>query len=400
MTPPTPDPAVKRLAILGSTGSIGRSTLSVVAEHPGEFQVVGLAAGGNAALLARQVEDFRPALVSVKDRETAAALKALLPREAAPRVLSGPEGAKEVAAASGADLVVSAMVGAVGLAPTLAAIEAGIPVALANKETLVAAGSLVMATARARGAALIPVDSEHSAIFQALQGQRREDIRRLWLTASGGPFRDWDAARLAMVTPREALCHPNWDMGPKITIDSATMFNKALEVMEASVLFDLPVEKIAVVIHPQSIVHSLVEFVDGGFLAQMGVPDMRLPIAYALTYPRRLPLNGPPLDLRQVACLTFEAPDEGRFPALRLGYAAARAGGTMPAVLNAANEVAVAAFLDGGLAFLDIPRVVAAAMDAHQPEPLQSLEQVLAVNDWARGWARDCIGRRGRPGPA
>jgi 1-deoxy-D-xylulose-5-phosphate reductoisomerase len=384
----------KRLAILGSTGSIGQSTLAVVAEHPEEFAVVGLAAGQNVAALARQVREFRPALVSVADEAAAAALKELLLREAAPPILAGSEGAREVATATGADLVVSAMVGAVGLAPTLAAVQAGIPVALANKETLVAAGPLVMAAARARGVPLIPVDSEHSAIFQALQGQRREDIRRLWLTASGGPFRDWDRPRLETVTAREALQHPNWSMGPKITIDSATMFNKALEVIEASVLFELPVDRIAVVIHPQSIVHSLVEFVDGSVLAQLGVPDMRLPIAYALTYPRRLPLNGPPLDLCQVARLTFEAPDESRFPALKLGYAAARAGGTMPAVLNAANEVAVAAFLEARLSFLDIPRVVEAAMAAHRLEPLESLEQVLAVNDWARGFAREMIGRK------
>jgi len=387
----TPGSSRKRLAILGSTGSIGRSTLSVVAEHPEEFAVVGLAAGENVVVLAQQIQEFRPALVSVKDEAVAARLRELLPRDSTPRILAGPEGVREVATASGADLVVSAMVGAVGLAPTLAAIEAGVPVALANKETLVAAGPLVMAAAKARGVPLIPVDSEHSAIFQALQGQRREDLKRLWLTASGGPFRSWEASRLEKVTAREALRHPNWNMGPKITIDSATMFNKALEVIEASVLFELPVDKIAVVIHPQSIVHSMVEFVDGSVIAQMGVPDMRLPIAYALTYPRRLPLNGPPLDLCQIARLSFEPPDEARFPALTLGYTAARAGGTMPAVLNAANEVAVAAFLEGRLRFLDIPRVVEAAMAAHQAQPLESLEQVLAVNDWARDFAQGLI---------
>jgi 1-deoxy-D-xylulose-5-phosphate reductoisomerase len=382
---------MKRLAILGSTGSIGQSTLAVVAEHPGEFQIVGLAAGQNLEVLADQVVQFRPALVSVQDEGVACRLREMLSVVEAPEILWGSAGALQVATASGVDLVVSAMVGAVGLEPTLAAVEAGIPVALANKETLVAAGSLVMAAAQERGVALIPVDSEHSAIFQSLQGQRREDLRRLWLTASGGPFRSWDAARLQRVTAAEALRHPNWSMGPKITIDSATMMNKALEVIEASVLFGLPVESIEVYVHPQSIVHSLVEFQDGSVIAQLGVPDMRLPIAYALTYPRRLPLSSPPLDLCQIAQLTFEHPDLERFPGLRLGYEAARRGGTMPAVLNAANEVAVAAFLADSIQFLDIPRAVERAMEAHQPQPLRNLEQVLAVNSWARDFTQNLI---------
>ncbi|MGA9821894.1 MAG: 1-deoxy-D-xylulose-5-phosphate reductoisomerase, partial [Desulfobaccales bacterium] len=322
---------MKRLSILGSTGSIGRSTLAVVAEYPDNFAVVGLAAGKNVELLAEQVARFRPALVSVQDEETAARLRELV--APGPEILAGRSGALAVATAS-VEMVVSAMVGAVGLEPTLAAIRAGLPVALANKETLVAAGPLVMNLARERGVPLIPVDSEHSAIFQALQGERRADIRRLWLTASGGPFRSWGADRLERATAAQALKHPNWSMGPKITIDSATLMNKALEVIEASVLFGLPVDQIGVYIHPQSIVHSLVEFVDGSVIAQLGVPDMRLPIAYALNYPRRLPLNSPPLDLCRIAQLTFETPDQTRFPGLALGYAAARAGGTMPAVLN------------------------------------------------------------------
>ena len=384
---------MKRLAILGSTGSIGQSTLAVVAEHPGEFAVTGLAAGGNVNLLAEQIRQFHPTLVSVQSETAAAQLRELVAREGSPEILWGPAGARQVAVAPGVDLVVSAMVGAVGLEPTLAAIQAGIPVALANKETLVAAGSLVMATAQAKGVPLIPVDSEHSAIFQALHGQRREDVRRLWLTASGGPFRAWDMARLRQATAAEALKHPNWSMGPKITIDSATMMNKALEVIEASVLFGLPVDKVEVYIHPQSIIHSLVEFVDGSVMAQLGVPDMRLPIAYALSYPRRLPLNSPPLDLCRVGQLTFECPDMTRFPGLALGYAAARTGGTMPAVLNAANEVAVAAFLEGRLTFMDIPQTVEATMAAHRHQPLESLEQVLAVNRWARDFAQGLISR-------
>lgn len=385
---------MKYLAILGSTGSIGQSTLAVVAEHPGEFAVTGLAAGRNVKVLAEQISQFRPARVSVQDEAVAANLRELLPAAGAPEILWGAAGAREVAVASGADLVVSAMVGAVGLEPTLAAIQAGLPVALANKETLVAAGSLVMAAAKERGVSIIPVDSEHSAIFQALHGQRPEDVRQLWLTASGGPFRAWDLERLRRATAAQALKHPNWSMGPKISIDSATMMNKALEVIEASVLFGLPVDQVGVYIHPQSIIHSLVEFVDGSVIAQLGVPDMRLPIAYALTYPRRLPLNGPSLDLCQVGRLTFETPDMTRFPGLALGYAAARAGGTMPAVLNAANEMAVAAFLNNRISFMDIPQTVEATMEAHRHEPLESLEQVLAVNHWARGFAQGLIDRR------
>ena len=386
---------MKRLAVLGSTGSIGQSTLAVAAEHPEEFAIVSLAAGKNVPLLAEQIRQFKPALVSVQDEAAAAQLRELVAPDLAPEILVGRAGALAVATAPGAEMVISAMVGAVGLEPTLAAIRAGLPVGLANKEILVAAGPLVMSLAQERRVPLLPVDSEHSAIFQALHGQRRADVRRLWLTASGGPFRSWEAARLAEVSPAQALKHPNWNMGAKITIDSATMMNKALEVIEASVLFGLPAEQIEVYIHPQSIIHSLVEFVDGSVLAQMGVPDMRLPIAYALSYPRRLPLNSPPLDLCRIGRLTFERPDLNRFPGLALGYAAAKNGGTMPAVLNAANEVAVAGFLKGRLKFLDIPRVVEQTMAAHVPQALTDLEQVLAVNAWARKFAEGLTFRQG-----
>jgi len=382
---------MKRLAILGSTGSIGKNALRVAAAHPEEFAVVGLAAGKNLELLAQQIKAFRPRLVSVQDEALADRLRQMLPPDEAPEVLAGPAGAVAVATHPEVDMVLSAMVGAVGLEPTLAAIEAHKAVALANKETLVAAGPLVMAAAATRKVLLIPVDSEHSAIFQAAHGQRREEIRRLWLTASGGPFRNWPRERLAQVTPAEALKHPTWNMGAKISIDSATMMNKALEVIEAHVLFGLPVAQIEVYIHPQSIIHSLIEFVDGSVLAQLGVPDMRLPIAYALSYPRRLPLNSKPLDLGEIAQLTFERPDLARFPCLRLGYEAAAGGGTLPAVLNAANEVAVVAFLEGHLPFLGIPEVVRKTMAAHRPEPLESLEQVLAVNAWARNYAQELI---------
>ncbi len=382
---------MKRLAILGSTGSIGQNALAVVAEHPEEFQVVGLAAGKNTRVLAEQIRAVRPQRVSVQDDAVAKKLKDSLAGQPRVEILTGSEGAVAVAASSDADLVVSAMVGAVGLEPTLAALEAGKDVALANKESLVAAGPLMMAAVAANGAILIPVDSEHSAIFQALEGQAKDGVRRLWLTASGGPFRTWPREKLDGATPAQALKHPNWAMGAKITIDSATMMNKALEVIEASLLFGLPVSQIEVFVHPQSIIHSLVEFVDGSVLAQLGWPDMRLPIAYALTYPRRLPLNGEPLDLGKVAQLTFERPDFERFPSLRLGYEAAETGGTMPAVLNAANEVAVAAFLAGRLPFPGIPRVVEQTMARHTPAPLENLTQVLAVNHWAREYTQFLI---------
>ncbi|MFP3868123.1 MAG: 1-deoxy-D-xylulose-5-phosphate reductoisomerase [Desulfobacteraceae bacterium] len=382
---------MKNLAILGSTGSIGQNVLAVVAQHPAEFTVVGLGAGKNAQLLAEQIRRFRPARVSVQDADTAHTLAELLPSPHDLEILVGTDGATALATDPQIQLLVSAMVGAVGLKPTMAAFQHGIPVALANKETLVMAGPLVMAAARQQGAAIIPIDSEHSAIFQSLQGHRPEDIRHLWLTASGGPFLRHSLKELATVTPAQALNHPNWSMGPKITIDSATMMNKGLEVIEASVLFQLPADRIKVHIHPQSIIHSLVEYIDGSVIAQLGVPDMRVPIAYALAYPRRLPLDLPPLDLFQVGQLTFEPPDLERFPSLGLAYDAARAGGTAPAVLNAANEVAVAAFLAEELPFMGIFRVIAQTMEAHQVEQLTSLDQVLEADGWARKIAHNLV---------
>lgn len=382
---------LKKLAILGSTGSIGTNVLDVVRQFPDRFQVVGLAAGRNLRLLAEQITIFRPLAASVADEELARELASLLPNDCVCRIAAGPQGAIEVATGTGADLVVAAMVGAVGLEPTMAALQAGIPVALANKETLVCAGPLVMATARRRGAAILPIDSEHSAIFQAIQGHRPQDIRRLWLTASGGPFWRTSKEELATVTPAAALKHPNWDMGPKITIDSATLMNKGLEVIEASVLFELPPAQIEVYIHPQSIIHSLVEYIDGSVIAQLGIPDMRVPISYALAYPERLPLALPPLNLLAVGQLSFEPPDLERFPCLRLAYDAIAAGGDMPAVLNAANEVAVTAFLRGTISFLAIPQVIERVMARHQPMPLESLEQVLLVDSWARQQAEKII---------
>jgi 1-deoxy-D-xylulose-5-phosphate reductoisomerase len=381
---------MKSLAILGSTGSIGVSTLEIVAAHPERFQVTALTAGRNLALLEQQVRTFRPVLVAVPDAADAAELSARL-GSAAPRIHAGRDGLVACAALSGAQLVVSAIVGAAGLEPTLAAIEAGIDVALANKETLVAAGDLVMAAVARRGINLFPVDSEHSAIFQSLAGHRKHDVRRLILTASGGPFRNFSTAELEGVTPAHALAHPNWNMGRKITIDSATMMNKGLEVIEAHWLFDLPADRIAVHIHPESIVHSMVEYVDGAVIAQLGIPDMRTPIALALSWPERLPLDLPPLDLCRLGRLHFSEPDPERFPCLALAYRALRSGGTAPAVLNAANEVAVAAFLEERLGFTAIPRVIAAVLDRHEAAPADNLATVLAADAAARTAARTLI---------
>lgn len=369
-------PGAKRLALLGSTGSIGVQTLEVAAEFPGRFEVAALAAGRNAALLTEQVQRFRPGMVSVADAQTACELRErLAARGVAPPPISTGEKGLVAAAECHCDLVVAGLVGAVGLRPTLAALRAGRTVALANKEVLVMAGGLVRRIMQQSGAALLPVDSEHSAIFQALAGQRPADVARLILTASGGPFRTWSAERMAQATPEQALNHPNWQMGAKVTIDSATLMNKALEVIEARWLFDAPPERIAVLLHPQSIVHSLVEFVDGALLAQLGLPDMRVPIALALSHPRRLPLAGPRLNLAELARLDFAAPDDGRFPCLALAWRALAGGETAPAALNAANEVAVAAFLSGQIPFPAIAAINARALHLH----LRAAAQ--AVND-------------------
>ena len=390
---------MKRIAVLGSTGSVGEQTLEVAAAFPDRFQVVALAAGRRIEKLAEQVRRFRPALVSVAEAEDALALRDLL-GAAAPAIAFGDAGLAEVATAD-ADLVVSALVGAVGLEPTLAAIRAGRDVALANKEVMVMAGALVLREVKARGVRLLPVDSEHSAIFQVLAGQRPEDLLRIVLTASGGPFRTWSAERIARATIDEALAHPNWSMGPKITIDSATLMNKGLEVIEARWLFDTPPERIDVVVHPQSVVHSLIELCDGSVLAQLGVPDMRVPIAVAIAWPERLPLLGadsglarelPPLDLTVSARLDFETPDRKRFPCLDLAYAALRGDEAAPAALNAANEVSVAAFLAQQVPFAAIAATNAAVLEAHLAHAgsaaLRDLADVLEADAWARDRAR------------
>jgi 1-deoxy-D-xylulose-5-phosphate reductoisomerase len=382
---------VKRIVILGSTGSIGRSALQVVEQFPDLFQVVGLAAGKNLDLMLKQIKRHRPRVAAVLNQELAKDLGGRLGREIRTEVLSGPEGYIQIACLPGTDMVLSAMVGAAGLMPTLAAIRAGKDVALANKETLVMAGSLVMEEVRRHRVQLLPVDSEHSAIFQALEGHRRQDLRRILLTASGGPFLDRTLEELKTVTPDQALAHPNWRMGPKVTIDSATLMNKGLEAIEARWLFDVQVERIVIHIHPQSIVHSMVEYVDGSVIAQMGIPDMCAPIGYALAYPERLALDLPALDLVAVQSLTFLEPDRSRFPCLNLAFASCTTGGTMPAVLNAANEVAVQAFLDGRLPFNRIATLVDQTMAEHQPGPAAEIEAIVSADAWARRRAKELI---------
>jgi 1-deoxy-D-xylulose-5-phosphate reductoisomerase len=389
--------ARRRLVVLGSTGSIGEQTLSVAAEFPDRYEVVGLAAGRNVEKLAEQVRRFRPEAVSVADEAGADELRSRLGADAPAFIGSGAAGLERVAVHD-ADFVMAALVGALGLRPTLAAIRAGRDIGLANKEVMVTAGALVRREVAAAAGALLPVDSEHSAIFQCLAGQQSEDVARLVLTASGGPFRTWDAERIARATVKEALDHPNWDMGPKITIDSATLMNKGLEVIEARWLFDMPPETVDVVVHPQSIVHSLVEFVDGSVLAQLGLPDMRGPIAVAMAYPRRLPLDVPRLDLAAVGRLDFEIPDTKRFPCLDLAFAALAADEAAPAVLNAANEVAVAAFLAGDSTIPGIAATNAAVLDAHVAQSagrrLRDLDDVAEADGWARAHAAERLGAR------
>ena len=374
---------MKRLAILGSTGSIGTHTLDVVRAHPDEFEVTALAAGANLDLLERQARQFSPRLVSVASEAGAQELRRRL-GAGRTEVVWGTDGLVEAASNGRADTVVSAIVGAAGLLPTMAAVRAGKAVALANKESLVMAGGLVMAAARAAGRRILPVDSEHCAIFQCLEHDPGRRVQRLILTASGGPFRALPREAFARITPEDALRHPTWAMGRKITIDSATLVNKGLEVIEAHWLFDLPVDRVDVIVHPQSVVHSMVEYVDGSILAQLGVPDMRLPIQYALTYPERYPSPTPRLDLKATAALTFEPVDRDKFPCLDLAYAACRAGGSAPTVLNAANEVAVQWFLDRRIRFDEIPTVIRRALDAHPSREVTSVEEVLGVDRQVR----------------
>ncbi|MBN1547085.1 MAG: 1-deoxy-D-xylulose-5-phosphate reductoisomerase [Syntrophaceae bacterium] len=386
---------MKNLSILGSTGSIGINTLNVVRENADRFRISGLAAGNNVNLLKEQILEFRPRQVSVATDTLAAKLKALLPLLSDLEIISGEFGCAKIATIPEVNLVVSAMVGARGLVPTIRAIEKGKDIALANKETLVMAGQLVMNAAKKNKVRIIPVDSEHSAIFQCLKGNRKKDVKRIILTASGGPFREMQNKDLCHVTVEQALQHPRWQMGKKITIDSATMMNKGLEILEAKWLFDLDYDQIDVHIHPQSIVHSLVEYHDGAILAQMGLPDMKVPIAYALSYPSRLKAStGVFLDILKVGALEFHKADREQFTSLDLAYKAGSMGGTMPAVMNGANEIAVEAFLHHRISFLEIVEMVGHVMSKHDPVHEPTLEDILTADGWARSEAEKIIEER------
>jgi len=386
-------PRVKRLAILGSTGSVGVQALDVVSRAPDRFQVTTLAAGRNAERLAEQARRHRPQLVAVADEGAARRLREIVPRGV--EVVAGEAGVVAAAAHPDVDFVLAAISGGAGLRSTAAALEAGKAVGLANKESMVLAGELLMARAAARGVTILPVDSEHSAIHQALAGHDRAFVRRLLLTASGGPLRTVPAGELADVTPQRALKHPNWSMGDKITIDSATLMNKGLEVIEARWLFGVEPSRIDIVVHPESIVHSLVEYVDGSMVAQLGVSDMRGPISYALAHPGRVALDLPPLDLGRLGKLTFEPPDPSRFPAYTLAYRALERGGTAPAALSGADEAAVAAFLAGRCRFTDIAEICADVLEAHAVEPVRSVDQALAASDAGRREAERRVARAG-----
>jgi 1-deoxy-D-xylulose-5-phosphate reductoisomerase len=380
---------MKAITLLGSTGSIGTQTLDIVEQYPDRFRIVGLTANGNVELLAEQIRKFHPEMVAIANPEKLEELKtALSGFNPKPQLVAGNEGICEVASYGDAELVVTGIVGCAGLLPTLAAIAAGKDIALANKETLVAGGPMVLPQVQKHGVRLIPVDSEHSAIFQCLQGVPENGLRRILLTASGGAFRDWPVEKLSSVTLADALKHPNWVMGRKITIDSATLMNKGLEVIEAHWLFGLDYDSIDIVIHPQSIVHSLIELQDTSMLAQLGWPDMHLPILYGISWPERIYTEWESLDLVKAGSLTFAAPDHRKYPCMQLAYAAGQVGGTMPAVLNAANEAIVQLFLEEMIDFLTIPKILDAVCNAHATIQAPSLEDILAVDAWARETVR------------
>lgn len=378
---------MKAISILGSTGSIGTQTLDIVSQYPDQFRVVGLAAGSNISLLSEQIRQFKPEIVAICSPTQLPELKnAIASLDYSPKLLAGEDAIAEVATYGDAETVVTGIVGCAGLLPTIAAIKAGKDIALANKETLIAGAPVVLPLVEKHGIKLLPADSEHSAIFQCLQGVPQGGLRRILLTASGGSFRDLPVEKLASVTVEDALKHPNWSMGRKITIDSATLMNKGLEVIEAHFLFGVDYDHIDIVIHPQSIIHSLIELQDTSVLAQLGWADMRLPLLYALSWPNRIYTDWPTLDLVKIANLTFREPDHNKYPCMQLAYAAGRAGGSMPAVLNAANEQAVALFLDKKIGFLDIPRVIEKACDRHHSDNCltPNLEDILAADSWAR----------------
>ena len=385
---------MRRLVILGSTGSIGTQALDVVRRNADRFEVVGLAAAQSHELLVGQIREFLPPVVAVTDERAAEDLGEALAGLRRVEVIAGVDAAERLARDSDADMVVNAMVGAVGLGPTLATLQSGKMLALANKESLIVGGELVMDLVKGEPERLVPVDSEHAALAQCLRGERREDLRRVIITASGGPFRGWKREELARASVKEALAHPTWKMGPKITIDSATLMNKGFEVIEAHFLFGLDYERIAVVVHPESLVHGIVEFLDGSLIAQVTAPDMRLPIQLALAFPDRLRTGIRALDLTQVGSLTFEALDREAFPAVDLAYRAGRLGATFPAVMNAANEVAVMSFLDGRIPLTAIPEMAARVVDEHEPAKVVSLVTLERADAWARGRTADLIESR------
>jgi 1-deoxy-D-xylulose-5-phosphate reductoisomerase len=385
---------MKKISILGSTGSIGTQTLDIVTDHPDKFQVVGLATGNNIQLLSEQIRQFRPQIVAINNESQLEDLKSLISDlDYTPIILAGKEGVIEVARYGDSESVVTGIVGCAGLLPTIAAITAGKDIALANKETLIAGGPVVLPLVEKHRVKLLPADSEHSAIFQCLQGVPTGGLKKIILTASGGAFRDLPVEKLSQVTVADALKHPNWSMGRKITIDSATLMNKGLEVIEAHYLFGVDYNAIDIVIHPQSIIHSLIELQDTSVLAQLGWPDMRLPLLYALSWPERIYTDWKPLNLVKAGSLTFKEPDHQKYPCMGLAYAAGRAGGAMPAVLNAANEQAVALFLEEKISFLDIPRVIEKVCDSFtiHNSSTPSLDDILAADNWARQEVSNCL---------
>lgn len=382
---------MKQISLLGSTGSIGTNTLKVITDFPDRFSVTALAAKSNTVLLAEQIRQFRPALAVVYSKRHASELKARLSLDIDVEILWGEKGYTTAAAHPHADVVVNAMVGAAGLGPTLAAINAGKDIAFANKETLVMAGEIVMADAADKKVQILPIDSEHSAIFQCLSGNRKSDLKRIFLTGSGGPFAHRPAKDFKKITVVDALNHPTWQMGEKITVDSATLMNKGLEVLEAKHLFGVSHDMIRVIIHPQSVIHSMVAYHDGSVIAQLGVPDMKTAIAYAISYPERLELNQPLPDFNQIGALTFEEPDFKKFPCLTLAYAACEAGGTLPAVMNAANEIAVTAFLDHAISFVKISEMIERVMDRHRLVGHPGLENIIEADQWAREEAKKLV---------
>ena len=382
---------MKKISILGSTGSIGTQTLDVIKKYPSDFEAVAISANSNVKMILEQIEEFKPKYAVMYEESKAEELKNLLPKECTTEVLSGMEGLKKISSLDEIDVVLTAVVGMIGLVPTMCAIESKKDIALANKETLVTAGELVMKAAKENGVKILPVDSEHSAVFQSLNGENNRDVEKIILTASGGPFRGKKKEDLINITKNEALKHPNWDMGRKISIDSSTLMNKGLEVIEAKWLFGVEAEDIDVVVHPQSIVHSMVQYRDSSVIAQLGCPDMRLPIQYALTYPDRMETDFERLDFRKASQLTFEEPDLETFPCLKLAYECLKAGGTYCAVLNAANEIVVNEFLEDRIGFYDIPKYIKIGLDAHESIENSTLEQILKIDLDTREYVKKLI---------